>query len=48
MINSVKQLNDWAVKAGVKHQNQLLPRLIEKREIITPQIAKLIMQKLAA
>ncbi len=46
MINTVLQLNRFAEKAGVKTRGQLLPALIEKQEIISFELAKLISDKL--
>jgi len=42
MINSVAQLNAFAAQNGVKAKGQLLPKLIEKKEIISASLAKLI------
>ena len=42
MIQNTSQLNDFAKKAGVKSREQLLPELIKSKELITPQLAKLI------
>ena len=42
MISTTKQLNEFAQKAGVKHHGQLLPKLIEHKELVTSNIARLV------
>lgn len=44
MINTVQQLNDWAAKEGVKAHCDLLPKLIEHKEIVSSEMAKLLQQ----
>ena len=42
MIATTNQLNKFAQQAGVKEQGELLVKLIERQEIVSPVIAKLI------
>lgn len=42
MINTIAELNKFVEKEGIKAQGQLLPRLIERKELISSEIAKLI------
>ena len=45
MIQTVTQLNRFSEKAGVKTQAQLLPALIDRKELISASLAKLITDK---
>jgi hypothetical protein len=47
MINSTLQLNKFAVQMGAKTRGELLLKLIEKKEIVSVPVAKLIADKLA-
>jgi hypothetical protein len=42
MIQNIQQLNKFANREGVKTVDQLLPKLIESRELVSANIAKLI------
>ena len=42
MITTVAQLNRFAEQVGVKHQGQLLPKLIEHKQLISAPMAKLL------
>lgn len=42
MINSTLQLNKFAAQMGVKTRGELLLKLIEKKELISHPVAKLI------
>ena len=42
MINTVQQLNKFAEDRGVKTHGDLLPKLIEHKELVSFEIAKLI------
>ena len=44
MINSPTQLNDFARREGVRTKAQLLPKLIERQELINYEMAKLIIE----
>lgn len=48
MINSTLQLNEFMEKNRVKNTAAIIPMLVEKKELITPQVAKLILKKTAA
>ena len=48
MINSVKDLNKFAEDKGVKAHGELLSKLIEHKELISFQIAKLLTEKAPA
>lgn len=47
MISSTLQLNDFANREGVKTVDQLLPRLIESKELVSANIARLVTGTLA-
>lgn len=42
MIDNIKQLHKFIKSAGVDSPNSLIPKLAEKKELISPQMAKLI------
>ena len=42
MINSIQDLNKFAEKVGVKSHSQLLPKLIEHKELVSSNIARLV------
>ena len=42
MINTVSQLNKFAAQVGVKGHGELLVKLIEKQEIVSVPMARLI------
>ena len=44
MINSIQDLNKFAEKVGVKSHSQLLPKLIEHKELVSSNIARLVTQ----
>ena len=43
MINSTLQLNKFIALVGVKSHDELLPKLIENKEIISFELAKLVL-----
>ena len=45
MINSVEQLNKFAIQERLEHERDILPRLIERQELISFEIAKLLTNK---
>lgn len=45
MIDTFTKLNRFAEQADVKHQGQLLPKLIEHRELVSSNIARLVTNK---
>ena len=45
MINSTLQLNKFAAQKGVKTHGELLTKLIESKEIISYELAKLFTEK---
>lgn len=44
MIDTVKQLNEFVASEGLETQSQILPRLIERKELISLSLAKLILK----
>lgn len=42
MIHNIQQLNKFSARMGVKSQADVLLKLIERKEVITASVAKLV------